>query len=260
MEATKILEIINSVNMNDAERNTFDILTKWMHEHPDETTRTTFEPAAALAWLARIAEQELRENAVTSKLGSGAALVAKIVNKRMNSERQSELWRHAYMGELNGEMYQIASLEGFAIVALRERNDLIDTGNDEATRDKLVNLFIRNARGTYRDLVFDPADIETAYKLSRTRGVKTSPKNPKRYPAIRINGKGYDADLIRDVLRIMGTDKLVWSQHESPLAVDCLETSRGYALICPVRLVKDGSLTPIEVKSEIGKQSTVFIY
>ena len=56
MEASKILEIINSVNMNDAERNTFGILTKWMNAHPDETTITTFEPAAALAWLARIAE------------------------------------------------------------------------------------------------------------------------------------------------------------------------------------------------------------
>ena len=260
MEASKILEIINSVNMNDAEKNTFDILTKWMNEHPDETTITTFEPAAALAYLARIAEQELRENAVKSKLGANAALAAKIVNKRMNSEKQSELWRHAYMGELNGEMYQIASLEAYAIIALRERNDLIDTGNDEATRDKLVNLFIRHTRGTYRDLVFDPADIEAAYKLSRTRGVKTSAKNPKRYPAIRINGKGYDAELIRDILRIMGTDNLIWSQHESPLAVDCLETSRGYALICPVKLVEGDSLAPIEVKSEIGTHPAVYIY
>ena len=269
MEASKILEIINSVNMNDAERNTFDILTKWMHEHPDETTITTFEPAAALACLARIAEQELRENAVTSKLGSGAALVAKIVNKRMNSEKQSESQRHAYMGELKGEMYQIALLDACMMIALRERNDLIDTGNDNDEGEKLASIFKRNSKGAYYDLSFNPADIEAAYKLSRTRGIKPRRSTSKRYPPMMMNGKYYDTELVRDLLRIMGTDKLVWSQHESRLGADYIETSRGFALICPVKFigltqletgVDCSNYTPIEVKSEVGKQSTVFIY
>lgn len=233
MEASKILEIVNDKSMNSV---------------------------AALAHLAYLAEQELRENAVASKLGAGAVLAAKIINKRMNSERHSESQRHAYMGELKGEMYQIALLDSCMMVALRERNDIIDTGNDNDEGEKLASIFKRNSKGAYYDLSFNPADIEAAYKISRTRGVKPKGSTSKRYPPIIMNGKGYDAELVRDLLRIMGTDKLVWSQHESRLGADYIETSRGFALICPVKLIADSSFTPIEVKSEIGKQSTVFIY
>lgn len=248
MKAENILAIINESTLVSDERHDYNAYMEWVKEHDGKVSMPT--PVGMLALIAYLAEKEIREESVKAKLGASAVTVARLVDRYMK-EPESR-WKGASMGDVHGERCQIFLLRDCLLVVLKEPNELIEKSDDDNAGEKLSSLFAKFEAGNFRDIKVKPEDIESAYKLSRTRGCKPTSRSRKRYPAITMNGKGYDAELVRDALKILGTDHMAWRQEVNSLCADIIETDRGIAVICPVML-KGGALVagrPIEVKVE----------
>lgn len=251
MKAENILELINESTLTPEEHQEYQSCMEWVKKHDGKVSMPT--PVGKLALIAYLAEKEIREESVKTKLGASAVSVAKLVNKYM--EEPASRWKGAAMGDAHGERCQVFLLRGCLLVALKEPNDLIEKSDDDNAGEQLSNLLKKLEMGNFRDIKVNPDDIEVAYKLSRTRGSKQSSKSPKKYPPITMNGKGYDAELVRDAMKILGTDHMTWMQEVNSLSVDIIETDRGVAAICPVKideetLVEDHPLKPIAVNVE----------
>ena len=159
------------------------------------------------------------------------------------------------MGDVRGERCQIFTLRGAVIIALKEPNDLIEKCDVPDMGKSFARLFAMYDVDVFQKIDVKPEDIEIAYKLSRSRAYKEKSTSPKKYPPITISGKGFDAEIVYDTLRILGTKNLVWKQDIALNHADTIETDLGMAIILPWRIKEDTlteghPLNPIEVKVE----------
>lgn len=247
MHATEVLEIINNAVrfMTEDELRVYEAARSWKGNGVCPGN----DPVSILGTLGMMAGREIREEAVRAKLGATAKQTAALINRWMLEDGQRDRFHAGCMGMVNGEELQLCMFCSVCMVGLREKNDLVNMTDDETVGSDLAKIMTTFQNKPGQNLVtFNSSDVVAAAKMIKANGRRRAGKKTM-YDPIKIAGTCYHAQYVQNLLNIIGDKNLKWYQDKNPLRGAYIETDKGIAILCPVKLLPDAK--PVEIECEV---------
>lgn len=137
-------------------------------------------------------------------------------------------FQKAWKETINGDIYQIAMMNGYYCFAFKNPLDLPEhTANDKPCNAE--RFFTRPTE--LEEIKIDVAEIKTAYKLHKA--TKTKDRH-----ITKIGQKYFDSEYILNIVSALGENITIY-QTTNKLNFDFFENENGTALLMPVRPPKN---------------------